>query len=296
VRSCQTCHAPLEEQQPYTPEGAPAPAERYDPELRAQGIVCASCHVRAHQRYGPPRRKEGPPSEERLPHRGFEPRPEFQEARFCATCHQFWNDPGVNGKPIQNTFAEWRASRHADEGRTCQSCHMPDRAHLWRGIHDPEMVRQAVDVRLTEPRMQDGRVRADLELHNRGVGHAFPTYVTPRVFLEVWQEDASGEALQSSRREAVVGREVDFRRGTESFDTRILPGERFTLEYEARKAEGARRLVARVVVDPDHHYRGLFAALGGSYTDPEALALIEEAHRRTKESAYTLSTKRRPLP
>ncbi|MES9944225.1 MAG: hypothetical protein ABW080_04625 [Candidatus Thiodiazotropha sp.] len=26
-------------------------------------------------------------------------------------------------------------------GQTCQSCHMPDRAHLFHGIHDPDMVR-----------------------------------------------------------------------------------------------------------------------------------------------------------
>ncbi|MDX1649962.1 MAG: multiheme c-type cytochrome, partial [Myxococcota bacterium] len=46
LRSCQTCHAPLEEQQPVTAAGEPAPADRYDPELREAGIVCASCHVR----------------------------------------------------------------------------------------------------------------------------------------------------------------------------------------------------------------------------------------------------------
>lgn len=296
LRNCQTCHTPLEEQQPVTADGEPAPEDRYDPELRAQGIVCASCHVRAHRRYGPPRRADAPPVEGPLPHGGFEARPEYREARFCATCHQFWDDAGVNGKPIQNTFVEWRESRHAAEGRTCQDCHMPERAHLWRGIHDPETVRGAVDVTLAAPQVDAGRVRAELALHNRGVGHAFPTYVTPRVFLAVWQEDAAGTPLEDTRQEAVVGRQVDFRRWTETFDTRVLPGERFVLAYDAARAEDAARVAARVTVDPDWHYRGLFASLRTSYTDPEARRLLEEAHRRTQESAYTLATRRRPLP
>lgn len=296
LRNCQTCHTPLEEQQPVTAAGSPAPEGLYDPELRAQGIVCASCHVREHQRFGPPRRTELPPLEEPLPHGGFEVRTEFQEARFCATCHQFWNDAGIEGKPIQNTFVEWRTSRHAEEGRTCQSCHMPDRKHLWRGIHDPEMVRGAVDVELAEPALGDARVRSALVVHNRGVGHAFPTYVTPRVFLAVWQEADAGVAIEGTRVEATVGREVDFSTWTEVFDTRILPDQSMTLDYDRARAPGARSLVARVTVDPDHHYRGLFGSLRNAYDDPEAREMMEEAYRRTTSSAFVLEEIRRPLP
>ncbi|MDX1650095.1 MAG: hypothetical protein R3263_09605, partial [Myxococcota bacterium] len=215
---------------------------------------------------------------------------------FCATCHQFWDDPGVNGKPLQNTFVEWRASRHAAEGRTCQSCHMPDRAHLWRGIHDAETVRAAVDVELAAPRVEGRRVHGALAVHNRGVGHAFPTYVTPRVFLEVWQEDADGAALPDTREELVIGRQVDFSTWTEDFDTRIRPGGTATLAYDRPLAPGARVLAGRVTVDPDHHYRGVFDRLRTGYTSPEARARMEEAWRRTTQSAYTLTTLRRPLP
>ncbi len=106
VRQCQTCHAPLAEQQPYdAKEGRNA---GHEPALREQGIVCAACHVRAHQHLGPSRRPELPPTQSALPHGGFEARPEFTESRFCAECHQFFDDPGVNGKPIHNTYAEWR--------------------------------------------------------------------------------------------------------------------------------------------------------------------------------------------
>src|SRR5213595_3427585 len=55
--SCSTCHAPLAEQAPRVADGARARANPvYDAALGARGLVCAGCHVRAHQRFGPPRR------------------------------------------------------------------------------------------------------------------------------------------------------------------------------------------------------------------------------------------------
>jgi hypothetical protein len=257
VRSCQSCHTPLSEQIPFG--AALQPNGDFDPELRARGLPCAGCHVRGHRYYGPPRRPEVPPVPEPVPHSGFEVRPEYLESRFCAECHQFFDDAGVNGKPIQNTFAEWQRSPQAAEGRQCQDCHMPDRAHLWRGIHDPEMVRQAVDVDLVPADVVGETLVASLVLLNRDVGHALPTYVTARIFLAIYQMDAAGREIPGTRVEGTVGREVDFDRGIETFDTRVLPGESVRLDYAEPRREGAAELVGRVAVDPDHHYRGLFA-------------------------------------
>src|ERR671924_537808 len=54
---CHTCHAPLAEQRPRLGADASHAANPvFDPALRAQGLVCAGCHVRAHERFGPPRR------------------------------------------------------------------------------------------------------------------------------------------------------------------------------------------------------------------------------------------------
>ena len=47
------------------------------------------------------------------------------------------------------------ASRHAREGRACQACHMPERRHLWRGIHDPEMVKRALGREVTASRLRE---------------------------------------------------------------------------------------------------------------------------------------------
>ena len=296
VRACQSCHAPLAEQQPYDSGLAPNPD--LQPTLRAQGLVCASCHVRRHTRFGPPRRPEAPTVPEPVPHAGFETRIEFQESRFCVPCHQFVDDPGVNGKPIENTYTEWQNSPQAAEGRTCQSCHMPDRAHLWRGIHDREMVRRAVGIALAPLEDPDRGLPLSLVLANVDVGHAFPTYVTPRVFLSVWQVDAQGVELEGTRIEAVIGREVDFSTSPwrEVFDTRVMPGESVRLDYREPRHEEATAVVGRVDVAPDHHYREVFASLLATLTQHEARSQIERAHAMASESPYVLAELRRELP
>lgn len=287
--ACQTCHTPLAEQLLADGFGGG------DAALRAQGLVCAGCHVRAHQRFGPPRREGLPPVPEPVPHGGFEVRSEWQESRFCAECHQFWNDPGINGKPVQNTFVEWQQSPQAKAGRTCQSCHMPDRAHRWRGIHDPDTVRAAVDAELVLA-SAGGRIEASLVLTNRDVGHAFPTYVTPRVFLSIHQADARGQEIPDTRMRATVGRQIDFGRGVEQFDTRVLPGESVVLDYTRERHADAVFLQGRVEVDPDHHYRGVFESLVGQYEDPRAVEAMRQALGRTRTSSYELATFRRRLP
>lgn len=293
VRSCQSCHAPLGEQQPYTEQGRHEVS--FDPSLRAQGIACAACHVRKHRRFGPPRRAGVPPVDSPA-HAGFEARNEFQESRFCARCHQFFDDPGANGKPLENTFVEWQQSPQAAAGRQCQDCHMPDRAHLWRGIHDPNMVRAAVDLDLVPQDLGGEVIRAALVVRNRDVGHAFPTYVTPRIELAVYQLDAAGLELGATRLEALIGREVDLATMTEIFDTRVLPGESVKLDYALARATGAVALLGRVRVDPDYHYRGVFESLLASLGDKGARAQIMEARRRISTSTYVLAEIRRSLP
>jgi len=77
-----------------------------------------------------------------LPHNGATYTGAYERAEFCAACHQFGpRGPSLNGKPLENTYEEWRTSPAARRGLACQSCHMPDRRHRWRGIHDPEMVK-----------------------------------------------------------------------------------------------------------------------------------------------------------
>jgi hypothetical protein len=55
---------------------------------------------------------------------------------------------------------------------------MPDRRHLWRGIHDPEMVKPGVTVELStkQTSYRPGQMlQAVLRITNSGVGHHVPT-------------------------------------------------------------------------------------------------------------------------
>jgi hypothetical protein len=292
-RMCVSCHAPLDEQHAFDASLRPNP--RFDSRLLSDGVLCAGCHVRKRRFFGPPPRPEAPAVAEPRPHGGFEVREEYRQSRFCAECHQFFDDAGVNGKPIENTFAEWQASPQAAAGRQCQDCHMPYRRHLWRGIHDAEMVRAAVDVDLAAHDLLGETLRAALVVRNRDVGHAFPTYVTPRVFVALFQSDADGNELDGTRVEAVIAREVDLANGVERFDTRVMPGESVKLEYVQARVEGADSLVGRVTVDPDFHYRGVFQSLLPTLSDASARAQIAEASRRISNSSYVLAEIRRPL-
>ena len=47
-----------------------------------------------------------------------------------------------------------------------------------------------------------------LSVENTGVGHAFPTYVTPRVVLSAELVDQAGEIIAGSREERVIARDV----------------------------------------------------------------------------------------
>ena len=251
-------------------------------------MVCATCHVRAHDRLGPPRRAELPPLAENLPHGGFVAREEFSDSRFCASCHQFFGRAGPSGRPVQNTFVEWQESPQAAAGETCQSCHMPDRAHLWRGIHDPEMVRAATEVTLGALLVTESSVEAKLVLRSLGVGHMLPTYTTPRLFLQVVQVDEQGEELAESLEIFEIGRKVNFRKGLDVADTRIAPGQSATLHYTKRRLPEARGVVGRVRVDPAYHYRGVFKSLTRRYKTKEARRLMFEALEHAAETTYVL--------
>lgn len=136
-QACIRCHAPLAEQADALvselgtaehPTADASTAALRVTSLHRQGVVCAACHVRAHQRSGPPRRDGSAPDAAQnatLPHAGFVAAEAFENSRFCSACHQFQPDEyALNDKLLENTYQEWTNSRHAREGRTCQSCHI----------------------------------------------------------------------------------------------------------------------------------------------------------------------------
>jgi hypothetical protein len=251
---CMKCHAPLAEQRKSFAEArARGLAHRLEEVgLAAAGNSCGGCHLRHNRRFGPPRRGDGAtgPSPPDGPHGGAVRTTAFERAEFCSSCHQFAANTAVNGKPLQNTYEEWRSSPQAAQGMACQTCHMPDRAHLWRGIHDPTTVAKGLTANITA-----GRETARFELVNSGVGHAFPTYTVPTVTMNLVALDAEGVPLRRTLRSHVIGRRVRYddasKSWTELSDTRLSPGQSSTIELAWSSSE---RIRAWLEVVPDDFY------------------------------------------
>ncbi|WP_432471689.1 ammonia-forming cytochrome c nitrite reductase subunit c552 [Amphritea sp. HPY] len=294
-QACLSCHAPLAEQadslvdELKTGDGSG---------LHRQGLVCAACHVRRHKRFGPARKDGSVPAiDQKLPHDGWVVTNAFQDSRFCAACHQF-DESGfaLNGKLLENTYEEWRQSRYADAGVSCQQCHMPGRRHQWRGIHDPEMVRSGVSIEVTDITQAGTELRGQMAMTNTGIGHRFPTYVTPQVVMQGYQQSAAGELLPGTDSYFVVARRVALDLSAEIFDTRLAPDQTARLDYQLPRHPMAKMLVFRIWVEPDTFYQQFFTSRLQHAPPGPATDMLQSALQAAAESRFTLFEQRLALP
>jgi hypothetical protein len=293
---CMDCHAPLAEQKALVAmdlgwPSAPAdePPAHIPRGLQHQGLTCAACHVRGHVRFGPEHRLGLAGDEEGLPHGGFHPRRAFSDSQFCAACHQFPEDgPRLNGKLRQDTYNEWLRSPFADQGVSCQNCHMPDRRHLWRGITDPETVRSALAVNLQGELAGEDELALSLRISNVGAGHHFPAYMVPRidVYLELLDPD-------SNVRARVIHHVIQWRASVdlteEAFDTRLPAGESVNLDGRIRiPDEPGWSLGLRLEVAPKEHYERMYQDMmrQADRMDPMTLDLLRIAIFEARQSRY----------
>ncbi len=294
---CLRCHAPLAEQKALVAleRGWSAAPQRPRPDyipadLHRQGVACAVCHVREHQRFGPPARPQN--GLKGTAHNGFTANEAFGDSRFCATCHQFPDDgPRLAGKLQEDTFAQWRASPFAGK-QSCQQCHMPDRQHLFKGVHDPATVRAAVNVDLV-PFRDNGRGAVRVTVTNVGAGHHFPTYMVPKVYVRLSLHGPDGETQPLG--EEVIGWGADVGITRELFDTRIPAGGRLEFErgFPLPQTTGW-RIAAQLHVAPREHYERVFAHSLGQADRMDALTVAElrralEEARQTRFEALSVS-------
>jgi len=213
---CVNCHAPLTTQQ----------ADLRGPRA-AQGVDCATCHVRAGRlvartrRAGSPHETIGDPS--------------FGSPAFCADCHQFTfpvlsPDDGaalrMTPHPMQDTVASFQAGPYARERDGCLTCHGSRHGHAFAGAHDGPMLESALDVAwCREPRADaasdDQALR--VTVRNAAAGHTVPTGDIHRhMYLRLWRSSAPEALFQ-----AFFGRRFELAADggkTTTWDSTLPPG------------------------------------------------------------------------
>ncbi len=301
-QACLRCHAPLAEQEEDLQQALGAAsghvAPRSDGAAYVHGLTCAGCHIRNYQRFGPARRDgSGSSAGDKLPHSGWQVSAAFEDSRFCAACHQFDADGwALKGKLLENTYEEWRNSRHAKEKHSCQSCHMPDRRHLWRGIHDLEMVKSGLSIETSMPAIVAHDVSAELRITNHGVGHAFPTYVTPHVIVEIGQTDKGGVMIATTVERHLIARDVSLDLTIERADTRILPDEMRRYAYNRPRHPQATMLTVRIRVEPDAFYADFYRATLSDPKFSKGRNALRLALHQAERSGYLLYESQQKLP
>lgn len=264
--------------------------QSFDAWLKPSGVSCAVCHVRDGAVVGPPAAENFKTvAGQGKKHEKSEAREFFKTSEFCAACHQLDGGYELNGTPLTNTYREWQQSSWGQNGIPCQQCHMPDRQHLFRGIHDKEMTLHAIDISLSK---EEGK--SLITITNTGAGHYFPTYVTPLIVIKAFMEDTAGTAIPGSLKKDFIGRKVRIDLEKQEFDTRIPPGGKHEFRYDPKgKAKG--RAVFEIWVYPDRFYNRFYDLLLHDNAAVNA-ASIGEALRETEKSPYLLWKAEDPLP
>jgi len=143
----------------------------------------------------------------------------------------------------------------------CVQCHMPAvqrplvaggqiraaRQHLWRGGHDPEMVKRALKAEFSEQPIDTDRHRVTATLTNIGATHFLPTG-TPDRYLTVTLRvlDAGGKVLKAQ--EQTLKRTVMWRPFiVDLWDTRLpyRQPRTYTMDFNADEGQASR---AEIVV------------------------------------------------
>jgi hypothetical protein len=298
---CLNCHTPLENQQPTLIRDIPRgrvekavqePNPHYDPAYQKEAITCAACHVRDGVILGPF-------DDSAAPHpTKFDPT--FRTAQVCYRCHNVVSGPAqfYNVGPC-GTYAEYEGKYFMQErGFICQNCHMPEverpvarggpirqgRRHLWRGGHDPEMIKQAVvvQVKADPPAPKPGeRVTFTATLINAGAGHKIPTGDPDRHFtVEFLVQDKDGRAV--SHQTDTMGRWILWQPAVvEVYDNRLLPlaSREYTFTY--RMPEQAAGLTLKTLVRyhilTDGQHEMLRTKYGLTADDPYRFTIYERA-------------------
>lgn len=307
--NCLNCHSPLPETKAIlsetyqTREVSVSQKNHFPNGINNPSIQCASCHIRKEMVYGPPSRYGSLRNQDQylnsLPHNGFKVQNEFTTSEFCKSCHESPSSGvSINGKRLMETYMEWGNSSFAKQGIQCQNCHMPDREHSWKGIHDEDFVRKAIETDWKIERTKSGELYVRAEFKSIAIGHKFPTYLIPKVYLRFYGIDVNGKRILME--ESIIGRLLNTQLTEEYYDTRIEPKASHLVEFSYPiRNRNIQKVLWEIEVDPDEHYVRSFEEsqnAKGSLLSQSTKEQIKLSLSEKKESRYTLFTLSLPVP
>jgi len=186
-------------------------------DVSSEGVTCVYCHGIS----GPGPKSGVPPvTLEVGPYQGTIRQPVFvkdhqskysaflEKSEYCATCHQYENEDGIL---ISDTFGEWKRSKYARTGVTCQKCHMPGGPgrvssmgparprvpdHSFGGPDRNRALRDAATLTLRPGARHGDQVRVIATVTNVGAGHALPTGNDQHLLvIRMRATDAAGQVV-----------------------------------------------------------------------------------------------------
>ncbi|HEB59605.1 MAG TPA: hypothetical protein ENJ01_10305 [Gammaproteobacteria bacterium] len=270
---CRLCHTPLDRQQPHKvldyrdrAKWQPIMEDNpdFDAQLQHEGVTCAACHFRDGRIVGVLGDTDAPHPVKQL----------TSANEVCVRCHV------VNGDswdtffrfPPCGTVAEIRETAGSEPvsgelsvtdiaALGCVDCHMPAverplvaggpvrkaRRHLWRGGHDPAMVKKALTVEFVERTLSNTEMRTFvLNIANTGAAHYVPTGTPDRHFsIQLRAVSALGETIEEE--DILLKRHVMWRPFiVDLWDTRLPRGEQRSYTLAVPRDSGAMAVEAVV--------------------------------------------------
>ncbi|KKH50926.1 multiheme c-type cytochrome [Methanosarcina sp. 1.H.A.2.2] len=224
---CSRCHTPIGV---VSAEIPPLDGSQLS-EVSKEGVQCDFCHSVAESEgignapyvLEPGDVKWGNRADAESPSHEIEAHEFYNESGYCGMCHNIYHP--VNNLTLAATYTEWEESPYAEEGVTCQACHMtpgivgfeenpgkaastgPEREHVYthnfvganafvtgimgEGRHEKraiEYLQHAAELEVTAPDSAEPgeNVEMEVEITNTGAGHKIPTGVTEE--REIWLE------------------------------------------------------------------------------------------------------------
>jgi hypothetical protein len=266
---CKNCHIPLdrqqeqsvlgfEDQEKWQPILAPNPA--FDPSLQHEGVTCTACHLRDGKILGVfgsesaahPVQKLANPNEVCFQCHvvGGNRWDTFFRFPPCGTVAEIRSTPGATSDtPVATVTGhiDQETVGPGDAALDCVKCHMPlverplvaggkarpVRRHLWRGGHDPETVKQGLEVSLREaPTTSPDKRSVTLTVTNTGAAHYLPTGTPDRhLTLSIRLLDRNGVVLHQD--DHILKRTILWRPFiVELWDTRLPRWQPSTFDFD----------------------------------------------------------------